>query len=66
MEAFDITALVIALALNIMTYTLVYIRWRVDCREIGRDRLAVPLRDRIYAAFFVVTLPSALALCVGK
>ncbi len=66
MDKFDVITLVIALALNIVTYALVYIRWRIDCREVGKDRLAVPLRDRIYAAFFVVTLPSALALCIKK
>lgn len=36
--------IVIAL-INALCYFLVWLNWRKDAREIGKDRLAVPLRE---------------------
>lgn len=54
------------LVLNVAAYAWVYFSWRIDCKEIGKDHLAVSLGERIRAAFLLVTLPCALGLATWK
>lgn len=58
--------ILILLALNMITYALVYFSWRRDCKEIGKDQLAVSLGERIRATFLCVTLPCLLGLATRK
>ena len=58
--------ILILLALNVATYALVYFDWRRDCKEIGKDHLAVSLGERIRSAFLCVTLPCLLGLATRK
>ena len=54
------------LALNVTAYAWVYFSWRRDCKEIGKDQLAVSLGERIRATFLCVTLPCLLGLATRK
>ncbi len=47
---------------NLIIYGLQLISWKKDCKEIGRDNLAVPLHERLKATFLVITLPCILGL----
>ena len=38
----------IAILLQFLLFTPFYIVWRKDCKEIGKDNLAVPLSERFY------------------
>ena len=58
--------ILILLALNVTTYAWVYFCWRRDCKEIGKEHLAVSLGERIRAAFLCVTLPCLLGLAIRK
>lgn len=51
--------------INALCYFLVWLNWRKDVREIGKDRLAVPLRERFQSLFLALTLPSILGLVLG-
>ncbi len=55
-------AILISLIINMIAYVLVIIFWLEDCKEIGKDNLAVPLLERLRAAFFIVTLPCIFGL----
>lgn len=54
--------ILILLVLNAVAYTWVYITWRKDCKEIGKENLAVSLSERIKATFVGFTLPCLLGL----
>ena len=58
--------MLIVLALNVALYAYVYFSWRKDCKEIGKEQLAVSLRERIRAAFLCFTLPCILAFATRK
>lgn len=62
----EVGMIVLLLALNVMTYAWVYFSWRKDCKEIGKDRLAVSLGERVKAAFLCITLPCLLGLTTRK
>ena len=51
--------------INVVCYFLVWLNWRKDAREIGKDRLAVPLRERFQSLFLALTLPSILGFALG-
>ena len=51
--------------INALCYFLVWLNWRRDVREIGKDRLAVPLRERFTSLFLALTLPCILGLALG-
>lgn len=61
-----IVLILLLLILNVIIYAWVYFSWRKDCKEISKDRLAVPLGDRIRAVFLCVTLPCLLGLITRK
>lgn len=56
----------IVVAFNAIVYLLAYIGWKRDCWDIGKDNLAVPLKERIKAAFLGFTLPCILGLLMKK
>lgn len=45
----------IAVILQVVTFIPFYLVWRKDCKEIGKDNLAVSLRERFTA--YVVCVP---------
>lgn len=47
---------------NLIVYGIVIKIWFCDCKEIGKDNLAVSLLERLRAAFFVFTLPCIVGL----
>jgi hypothetical protein len=55
-------AILVALLINIVVYTCQIIGWVKDCKEIGKERLAVSLPDRLRAAFLCITLPCIIGL----
>lgn len=40
-----------------MILLCVLLNYRKDCKEIGKENLAVPLKDRLEAYFFCFVLP---------
>ena len=61
-----IILIAIVVVFNAIVYLSVYIGWKIDCRDIGKDNLAVPLKERIGGAFLWFTLPSILGLLMRK
>ena len=57
-----IIAIINAAVINIVVYTVALVMWRKDCRVIGKDDLAVSLRERLFAIFLCFTLPCILGL----
>lgn len=57
-----IVTIICAAVINVVVYTITLVMWRKDCRVIGKDDLAVSLRDRLFAIFLCFTLPSILGL----
>jgi hypothetical protein len=55
-------AILVTLLINIVVYTCQIISWVKDCKEIGKERLAVPLPDRLRATFLCITLPCIIGL----
>ena len=49
-------------AFNLFIYLLQIISWRKDCKEIGKEYLAVSLPERLRATFLCITLPCILGL----
>ena len=47
---------------NLIIYGLQLIAWKKDCKNIGKDNLAVPLPDRLRATFLFITLPCIVGL----
>ena len=58
--------ILVVIALNLPAYVWVYFSWRKDCKEIGKDQLAVSLGERIKALFLCLTLPCLLGLATRK
>lgn len=54
------------LVLNVLLYSFIFFSWRKDCKEIGKDHLAVSLHERIRVAFLCFTLPCILGLATRK
>ena len=40
----------------------VLLQYRKDCKKFGKDRLAVPLKDRLRAYFLCILLPAVMGL----
>ena len=40
----------------------ILLEYRKDCKEIGKENLAVPLKDRLTAYFLCVVLPVIMGL----
>jgi hypothetical protein len=59
-------AILVTLLINIVVYTCQIISWVKDCKEIGKERLAVPLPDRLKATFLCITLPCIIGLVLRK
>jgi hypothetical protein len=59
-------AILVTLLINIVVYTCQIISWVKDCKEIGKERLAVPLPDRLTATFLCITLPCIIGLVLRK
>ncbi len=55
-------AILVILIINIVVYTCQIIGWVKDCKEIGKERLAVPLPDRLRATFLFITLPCIIGV----
>lgn len=60
-----ILAILIA-AINVPVYLWVYANWKKDCMDIGKDNLAVSLKERIRATFLCITLPCILGVLMRK
>lgn len=58
--------ILIALILNFIAYTYIFISWKMDCKTIGKNNLAVTLSERLRACFICVTLPCLLGLLTRK
>lgn len=50
-QTLDTVLIIFILVINLVAYVSVYLMWRYDCRDIGRERLAVPLGERMRAVF---------------
>ena len=53
-------------ALQVVLFIPFYFVWRKDCKEIGKDNLAVSLAERFRAWLFVFPLWFVPILCVVK
>ena len=47
---------------NLIVYGIVIKIWLNDCKEIGKNNLAVSLLERLRATFLVITLPCVVGL----
>ena len=47
---------------NLIVYGIVIKVWFSDCKEIGKDNLAVLLLERLRATFLVITLPCIIGI----
>lgn len=54
--------ILILAVVNAVCYFLVWLNWRNDCKEIGKEQLAVPLKERFFSLFICLTLPCILGL----
>ena len=61
-----VVAILIFLVINVPAYIYVYFAWRKDCKEIGKDNLAISLKERMKALFLCLTLPCILGLISNK
>lgn len=43
-----------------------YLNWRKDCKILGKENLAVSLKERFYAWLFVCPLWMLPVLCLGE
>ena len=55
-------AIIISLLINVPIYIVQYVLYLGDCKEIGKENLAVPLRERMIATAIVVTVPCILGI----
>lgn len=49
-----------------MILLLILITYRADCKDIGKENLAVPLAERLAVYVFLVLLPLAMAVLRGR
>lgn len=54
--------IIVSVVSNLFVYGIVYKIWCDDCKEIGKDNLAVSLLERLRAAFLIFTLPCIVGL----
>ena len=54
--------IIICIVSNLFIYGIVYKIWVDDCKEIGKNNLAVSLLERLRATFLVITLPCVVGL----
>ena len=52
----------IALLINVPIYIWQYVGWLKDCKEIGKENLAVPLWERMKATMLAVTIPCIIGI----
>lgn len=55
----------IVVLINVCFYAFIYFNWKKDCKEIGKNNLAVSLGERMIAGFWCVTFPCLFGLIVG-
>lgn len=60
------TFMLIITILNAFAYLLVYIIYKMDCREDGKENLVVPLKERFGVLFILATLPYILGILIAK
>ena len=56
-----ITSIILAF-FNALCYFLVWWNWRRDCKEIGKDMLAVSLSERFITLCIILSVPSAIGI----
>ena len=54
--------IIVCIVSNLIVYGIVYRIWLDDCKEIGKDNLAVSLSERLRATFLIFTLPCIVGL----
>lgn len=54
--------IIIVLLINVPIYIWQYIGWLKDCKEIGKENLAVSLEERMRATMLVVTIPCIVGI----
>lgn len=54
--------IIICIVSNLFIYGIAYKIWVDDCKEIGKNNLAVSLLERLRATFLVITLPCVVGL----
>ncbi len=54
--------IIVCIVSNLFVYGLVYKIWIDDCKDIGKDNLAVSLVERLRAAFLIFTLPCIIGI----
>ncbi len=47
---------------NLIVYGIVIKDWFSACKKIGKERLAVSLRERLICTFLVITLPCIIGI----
>ena len=57
--------IIIAFLWNVLSYVASYCLWCRDCKEIGKDKLAVSLRERMTAVFFTTTFPCIIGFVIA-
>lgn len=50
------------LSFNFILYLMTFLIWKKDCKEIGVEKLAVSLTERLFRVFAVFTLPMLIVL----
>lgn len=58
--------IIIALLINVPIYIWQYVGWLKDCKEIGKENLAVPLGDRMRATMLAVTIPCIVGILLRR
>jgi hypothetical protein len=56
----------ICIALQLILFLPFYFKWRKDCREIGEDKLAVPLSQRFFTWVVFFPIWAVPLLRLGK
>lgn len=59
------TFVLIITILNAFAYLWVYFVWKMDCRDIGKENLVVPLKERFGVLFMLATLPYILGILIN-
>ena len=54
--------IIVCIIFNLIVYGIVCKIWADDCKEIGKNNLAVSLLERLRATFLVITLPCIVGL----
>ena len=59
-------AQIISILLQFLLFAPFFFEWRKDCKEIGKDNLAVPLKDRFFVWLICFPLWIVPLLCAVK